>query len=684
MSDQRRGGGGVESGHISAHARNKSVENESLTAEPAVEARNTAPEPEHQIPCQSQQPLAPRRLSTRTSTPTPAATSRMLRPLESAQVLFRTDSSSSHSGRRQTQPQKLEPPVTKTTLSELDVNKIIHNPKLRHDINFDPELHFRPNFDGEKGRRKQEKSSQFWNALLDQLYQFVVDRDAFRVKYPNDEDWCLPLLLKSVKEIIQTLVPQRDRDFLDEGLNVQLLMQEFNRGVADLEKLASWLSGVLKRHCAPMRDEWVDEMYNELSRGNRNNDMTELVKGMRTLLNILEAMKLDVANHQIRCLRPILIEDTVPFEQKFFVKKIQTGKLNLAAAKEWYQGAQLAAAREGMDANLPCTQVFGETAVFFGALSKLLLPSTPIESPSSSASLNRAPAEGRPNATVLPNTFLFDEDRIMKLRSDMHDSICIEICMRQYEELEAMARFQGSFPAIPAYVVDDNCLDDGFGDMDHSALQTSRPSSFVWSDGGSTNPSPRNSGCLFGLPTGDSAEPRSKARTLYNSLLALLHTAPSVPRPAQRWQGLSQSMALQVLRYVNIPHITTSEFEDLLARKLGDVDGEAFREVEDVFRKRLLTELAKRGKEFKSLSGVELFSVATGGRVHAPGRDRSQRGRGDVLDFNGSARDPRDDGGVEDMATRLAHLGILHWRVWAQLAYASDVDTDCEMDIGGA
>ena len=35
----------------------------------------------------------------------------------------------------------LDPPITKHTLSELDVTKIIHNPKLRHDINFDPDLH---------------------------------------------------------------------------------------------------------------------------------------------------------------------------------------------------------------------------------------------------------------------------------------------------------------------------------------------------------------------------------------------------------------------------------------------------------------------------------------------------------------------------------------------------------------
>lgn len=228
-----------------------------------------------------------------------------------------------HSARSSPEPtaRPLEPPVTKATLSELDVAKIIHNPRLRHDINFDPELHFRPNLDGEKGRRKQQKADQFWDTLRDQLQQFITDRNGFIQQYGNGEDWSLPLLLRSVKEIIQTLVPARDRLCLDEGLNVELIMQQFSRGMADLEKLASWLSGVLKSHCAPMRDEWVDQMYSQLTNGNRTNNMGELVQGLRNLLSVLEAMKLDVANHQIRCLRPILIEDTVHFEQRFFLKK---------------------------------------------------------------------------------------------------------------------------------------------------------------------------------------------------------------------------------------------------------------------------------------------------------------------------------------------------------------------------
>jgi hypothetical protein len=539
-------------------------------------------------------------------------------------------------------PQPLEPPVTKTTLSELDVNKIIHNPKLRHDINFDPELHFRPNLDGERGRKKQDKTNQFYNTLTEQLFLFVTNRDEFEVRYRNEKDWCLPRLLRAVKEIIQTLVPQRDRCLLDEGLNVDLLMQQFNKGIADLEKLASWLSGILKLHCAPMRDEWVDEMYNKLSNGNRNNDIPELVAGMRTLLDVLEAMKLDVANHQIRCLRPVLIEDTVHFEQRFFVKKIQGSKLTIDAARAWYQNAKANAPRELQDSRSPCAQAYGDTGIFFHGLTKLILPTTPVEVP---------------NSNVCPNTFVFDEDRILKLRSDMYDTICLEICMRQFEELEQMASFD-----LP---------------INFDAPQFSRPSSYVGSDGGSSSSSPRTSGYLGARTTVDLADVHTRSRDLYSSLLALLHTAPAATRASQRWQGLASSMALQILRYVHAPHITLGELEEVLSTKLGHMEGDAFQDVEAYFRARLFQELAKRVKEFRGLSGVGLFSVATGSRVPGTqGAGQIQQLRQQDPKAAGLGREARDEGSIEDMAMRLAHLGMLHWRVWAHIAYTPEEGVD--------
>ena len=188
-------------------------------------------------------------------------------------------------------PPPLEPPVTKATLSELDVNKIVHNPKLRHDINFDPDLHFRPNVDGEKGRRKTQKADKFWETMRIQLRDYLIDREQFE-RDLGETQWCLPATLKAIKGILETLVPQRDRCSVEETFNTDLLMQQFRKGVADLPRLASWLSQLLKCHCAPMRDTWVDGMVTEISKGDQEGDVALLVLGMRNLLGVLEAMKL--------------------------------------------------------------------------------------------------------------------------------------------------------------------------------------------------------------------------------------------------------------------------------------------------------------------------------------------------------------------------------------------------------
>lgn len=201
-----------------------------------------------------------------------------------------------------------EPPVTKATLSELDVPRIIFNPKLRHDVNFDPDLHFRPNLDGEKGRRKTQKQNEFWDCLRAQLEAFMGDQSKFILDL-GGKKWCLPITLHAIGEILATLVPPEDRSVVEEILNVDLLMQQFSKGVADLEKLALWLSRTLKSHCAPMRDEWVDEMVKQLSNGNLNRDITLLVQGLQTLLAILESMKLvSQANLDLLELKKLIME----------------------------------------------------------------------------------------------------------------------------------------------------------------------------------------------------------------------------------------------------------------------------------------------------------------------------------------------------------------------------------------
>lgn len=580
--------------------------------------------------------VLPRRYDSPSGTPAPVAAPLSRNPSEMS-----TTSSPGPDSRRSPAPsQPLEPPVTKSSLGELEVSKIINNPKLRHDINFDPELHFRPNVEGDKGRRKHDRASIFWTTLKEELVEFIVDRDSFYAKHGTGDDWCLPKLLKSVKEIIQTLVPQRDRQFLDEGLNVELLMQQFHRGIADLEKLASWLSRVLKSHCAPMRDEWVDSMYKQLSNGNSNNDVEELVNGMRSLLSVLEAMKLDVANHQIRCLRPALIEETTAFEQKFLMKKLRNRKMDIGDAKPWYQEA----ARTYPTGAGKMYSCFGDMGVFFEGISRSMLPS----------------AGEKP----LPGTFFFDEDRLGRVRSDILDAINLDVCMRMYEDLERIAKLN-SPPAFASAMSDDHEFNF------NTPPSSSRPSSVTLSSADSASSSPRSSMVLPLYLNSETNEAKTRARNLRDSLVALLQQAPHDQHYHEKWRSMAPSMALQIFRFTNAPMDMLVPFEEKLLENVCRISSPIYKEMEEAYRIRLLNELAMRVRYFKALSGVCLFSIATGNRVPTSSRSLDA---GRDRDLDAAIRMGQQEGGIEDIATRIAHVGVVHWRIWARMAYVDEDD----------
>jgi hypothetical protein len=195
------------------------------------------------------------------------------------------------------------PPVTQESLGELDVGRIINNPKLRHDVNFDRELHFRPNLDGTKGKNKLKSSHQFWEALLAELevYRALGHRliecqsaedmeDLQRMIKANQLR--LPGVFTTIQNVLKTLIPERDQIIVAERLDVDMIMQQICKGVFNILDLAEWLAGVLKAHCAPMRDEWIDRMVGEMTEGVERGDQRAVMTGLRETVSILEAMKL--------------------------------------------------------------------------------------------------------------------------------------------------------------------------------------------------------------------------------------------------------------------------------------------------------------------------------------------------------------------------------------------------------
>ena len=194
------------------------------------------------------------------------------------------------------------PPITRQSLSELDIQNIITNIKLRHDVNFDRDLSFRPNLDGAKGQEKVKGAQRYWRALVAELELY---NRLFRGTPPLQEmdisDWStvvrhaerrIPKIFQTIRDVLKSLVPDRDHSRVDEHLDVAMLMQQIERGICDLVGLSEWMSCLLKEHCAPMRDEWVDKMVTYTRTGVTQNKPESIVKGLCELLGILESMKL--------------------------------------------------------------------------------------------------------------------------------------------------------------------------------------------------------------------------------------------------------------------------------------------------------------------------------------------------------------------------------------------------------
>lgn len=190
------------------------------------------------------------------------------------------------------------PPVGVATLNELDLNCILHNINLRSDINFENDLHFMP-VKGKRAEQKREEAQEYWLALAAELKIHLHTRLECPPSH-HDEQRCAPKtftprlhrMFADLRDLLETLVPDRDHISISENLDVPFVMQQIENGVLDIPRLARWLASLLKSHCAPMRDEWADQMTRQIEEGAQKIDMALLVKGIERLFSVLEAMKL--------------------------------------------------------------------------------------------------------------------------------------------------------------------------------------------------------------------------------------------------------------------------------------------------------------------------------------------------------------------------------------------------------
>lgn len=309
-------------------------------------------------------------------------------------------------------PLDLMPPVNTTSLREIDLQEIFKNPQLRHDIVFDPQLQFRPNLDGERGKRKRASTEKYWDTIVAELDALAASTDGF---YTINSDSKLPYLFISMRDILDSLLPIKDRSYVDSVLDPELLLRQLRHCALDFVGLANWLSSVFKAHCAPMRDSWVDQMVSRIESGVVSRSPRRIVEGLRMTFAILEAMKLDVANHQIRTLRPVLVDTAIEFEQGYYHQIIEKGKFNLQDSLLWYN-KNLQRYKEKLQKGPQKSAETHRSAFCYGLTMLLSCASEEI-------------------VTEFPSSFGFDFARLADFRAEVRQIVCMHLCVTLFQQL---------------------------------------------------------------------------------------------------------------------------------------------------------------------------------------------------------------------------------------------------------
>lgn len=321
-----------------------------------------------------------------------------------------------------TTPPPALPPINLQSLKEIDLQEILKNPQLRHDILFDPQLQFRPNLDGERGRRKKTIIEKYWREIEGECKQFF--QAAASAPPQPTKIVRLPALFTTLRDILLSLLPVKDRAPVNEIMDIDLLVQQLSHGSFDFVAMAQWLGEVFKSHCAPMRDQWVSDMILKFQQAYADNSVASLVQGLRSIFSILEAMKLDVANHQIRILRPVLIETAVDFERDYFNQLINHCKIDISDSLKWFYKSYT----KKVD---PANQIkeSKDSEVFTSLITSSIIDLLSC----------------RNMATEFPSTLAFDHTRLVLLRADVRQLVCVQLCIVLYKQLLA------NYPHAAAY-----------------------------------------------------------------------------------------------------------------------------------------------------------------------------------------------------------------------------------------
>ncbi|KAI9340390.1 T-complex 11 [Zopfochytrium polystomum] len=270
--------------------------------------------------------------------------------------------------------------------------------QLAHELVLDPEFSL-----------KKPEIPKFEKAVRDSVRKLYFDsvRESFE---KEDFSLYIPELVNEIRQKLMAMLPENSSIIteLNDRLNPEDIYRSLAARALDVKELLAYIISKMSLLCAPIRDGSIRGISASLEEVPSSPGFVAIVE---SILELLDDMRLDLANFRLFSLRPVLKNIAAEYERARFASALENGTVHLDRTREWLvrsvtqYGDQGGLAGEGRENRF--------IAVFHSAITGLVFEWSPPHHDKASKSLS-----------VLPETMAMDVERIDRFRNE-GQKLCI-------------------------------------------------------------------------------------------------------------------------------------------------------------------------------------------------------------------------------------------------------------------
>jgi len=209
--------------------------------------------------------------------------------------------------------------------SENNTAEVVANMALAHEMIMNDNFQLKSINDASNSLEKRIHDvmhKAFWDVLEEE-----IKSEPPQFKHAFD-------LLIEMKTLILEMLPKSKgadsmRKEIEEVLDAELLKQQIDHDAFDIGACGSFILSTLSKICAPVRDAKINFLKTQ----------TELVPLLRGAFEVINLMKMDIANYEIKAVKPILMKQAVKYECEKFDEYLKENKDGLNLTKIWLKNA---------------------------------------------------------------------------------------------------------------------------------------------------------------------------------------------------------------------------------------------------------------------------------------------------------------------------------------------------------